>query len=63
MVLMQYARYVTSSSKFKLEEQLCFAAKLNIMPIHKIQAALNIIVKYIEDHMLNQQLKMSYILL
>ena len=52
-----YARNVISLSKFKLEEQLCFTAKLNIMHIHKLQAALNAVVKYIEDNNLNQYVK------
>ena len=49
-----HARYVISLSKVKLEEQLCFAVKLNIMHIHRIQAALKAIVKYIEDNKLNR---------
>ena len=46
--------YMISLSKFKLEEQLCFTAKLNIMYMHIFQAALNVIVKYIEENKLNQ---------
>ena len=49
-----YARYVISLSKFKLEEQLCFAAKLNIVHINRPQAALEALVKYIEENKLNQ---------
>ena len=49
-----YARYVISLSKFKLEEQLCFAAKLNIVHINRLQAALDTLVKYIEENKLNQ---------
>ena len=48
---------MTSLSKFKLEEQLCFAAKLNILHIHRLQAAVSAIVKYIEDNSLNQYVK------
>ena len=32
-----FARYVISLSKFKLEEQFCFAVKLNIMHIRTLQ--------------------------
>jgi hypothetical protein len=49
-----YARYVLSLSKFKLEEQLCFAAKLNIVPINRLQVALDTLVKYIVENKLNQ---------
>ena len=49
-----YARYVISLSKFKLEEQLCFAVKLNIVHINRIQAALDTLVKYIEENKLYQ---------
>ena len=49
-----YARYVISLSKFKLEEQLCFAAKLNIVHINRLQAALDTPVKYIEENKLYQ---------
>jgi hypothetical protein len=45
-----YARYVISVSKFKLEEQLCFAAKLNTVHINRLQVVLDTIVKYIEEN-------------
>jgi hypothetical protein len=51
-----FARYLISLSKFKLEEQLYFAAKLNIMHTHRRQAALNAIVEYFEDNNLNHYL-------
>ena len=40
-----YPRYVKSLSKFKLEEQLCFAAKLHTVHINRLQAALDTLVK------------------
>ena len=49
-----FARYVISLRKFKLKEQLRFAVKLNIMHINRLQAALNAIVKHIEDEKWNQ---------
>ena len=49
-----YARYLISLSKFKLKEQSCFAADLNIMHIHRLQAALHTILKYTQDNKLNQ---------
>ena len=47
------ARYVMSWSKFKLEEQLYFAAKRNITHMRRLQGALNAKVKYIKDNNLN----------
>ena len=35
-----FARYVMSLIKFKLDEQLCFAAKVNIMHIQRLQDGL-----------------------
>ena len=52
-----YARYVIFLSKFKLEEQLCFAAKLDIMHIHRLVTALNFIMKYIVDNKLNHYVR------
>jgi hypothetical protein len=49
-----YARYVISLSKFKLEEQLCFAAKLNTVHINRLQTTLDTLVKYIDENKLNQ---------
>ena len=49
-----YARYVMSLSKFKMEEQLCFAAKLNIVHINRLQAALDALVKYIDEKKMHQ---------
>jgi hypothetical protein len=49
-----FARYVASLSKSKLEDQLGFAAKLDIVHINRLQAALNTIVKYIEENKLYQ---------
>ena len=49
-----YARYVISLNNFKLEEQLCFAAKLDIVHINKLEASLNTLVKYIEENKLYQ---------
>jgi hypothetical protein len=49
-----YARYVISLSNFKLEEQLCFAAKLNIVHINRLQAALDVLVKYIDENKMHQ---------
>ena len=40
------ARYVISLSKFKLEEQLYFAAKVNIMHIERLHDSLNALVKH-----------------
>jgi hypothetical protein len=45
-----YNRYVISLSKFKSEEQTCFAAKVNIAHIQKLQDGLNALVKYIEEN-------------
>ena len=47
-----YARYVLSLSKFKLEDQLCLAAKVDIIHIHRLQSALNEIVKHMDDNKL-----------
>jgi hypothetical protein len=47
-----YTRYALSLSKFKLEDQLCFAAKVDIAHIHRLQSTLNARVKYIEDNKL-----------
>ena len=51
------ARYVIPLRKFKLEEKLGFATKLNKMNIHRLHAALNAIVKSIEDNKVNQYVK------
>ena len=55
-----YARYVISLSKLKLEDQLFFAAKLNIMLKHRIQAALNAIMKCINYNKLKQYEKKEW---
>ena len=47
-----FGRYVISLNKCKLEEQLCFAAKVNIMYISRLQHELNAIVKHIEENRL-----------
>ena len=51
------ARYAISLSKFKSEKQLCFALKVHIMYIHRLQDGLNALVKYTEDINLNQSIK------
>ena len=43
------ARYVTSLRKFKLEKQLCFEAKVNIMHIQILQDGLKAFWKYTEQ--------------
>jgi len=43
------SRYVISLSKFKLEEQLRFTAKVNTMHISRLQNGLNAIMRHIED--------------
>ena len=48
------ARHAILLSKFKLEEQLCFAVQVNIMHIQRLQDRLNALVKYIKDNDLNQ---------
>ena len=45
-----YARYVISLSKFKMEDQLCFAAKVDIAHVNRLQCALSALVKHIEDN-------------
>jgi hypothetical protein len=47
-----YARYVLSLSKFKIDDQLCFAAKVDIAHMNRLQSALNAIVKHIDDNKL-----------
>ena len=49
-----FARYVISLRKFKLEEQVWFAAKVNTMRIHRLQNALNVIMINVENTELNQ---------
>ena len=49
-----YARYVISLSKFKQEEQLSFAAKLNIVHINRLRAALDVLAKYIDENKMYQ---------
>ena len=55
--------YITSLSKFKSKEQSCFAEKMNIMNIQRLQDRLNALVKYIEDNDLNQYIKKGVSLL
>jgi hypothetical protein len=45
-----YARYVISLSKFKMEDQLCFSAKVDIAHVNRLQCALSALVKHIEDN-------------
>ena len=45
-----YNGYVITLSKFKSEEQLCFAAKVNIVHIQRLQDGLNALAKYIEEN-------------
>ena len=45
-----FGRYVISLSKFKSDEQLCFAAKVNIMYLSRLQHGLNAIMKHIEEN-------------
>ena len=52
-----FVRYVISISKFKLEDQLCFAAKVNIMHTQRLKDGFNALVKYIQDNDLNQYIK------
>ena len=52
-----FSRYVISLSRFKMDEQLCFAAKVNIMNISTLQAGLNAIVEHIEKNGLTHLLK------
>ena len=52
-----FAWHVISLSKFKLEEQVCFAAKVNIMQIQRLQDGWYALVKYIEDINLDQNNK------
>ena len=52
-----FAWYVISLKKFKLEEQLYFAEKVNIMYVQRIQDGLNLSVKYIKGNNLNQLIK------
>ena len=40
-----------------VQERFCFAGKVNIVHIHRLQDALSATVKYIEDNELNQFLK------
>jgi len=49
-----YARYVISLSKFKQEEQLCFAGKVNILHINKLRSALDVLSKYIDENKMHQ---------
>ena len=56
-----FEKYVISISKFKLEKRLCFAAKINIKHVHRLQDELKALVKYIEDNDLNQYMKKSEI--
>ena len=49
-----YARYVIPLSKFKQEEQLCFAGKVNIVHINKLLSALDVPSKYIDENKMNQ---------
>jgi len=48
------AGYVISLSKFKLEEQLFFAAKVNMIYMHRLQDGLNAFAEYIEGIHLNK---------
>jgi len=52
-----FARYVITLSRFKLEGQLCFTAKVNIIHIQRLHDGLDALVKYIEDSDLNQSIK------
>jgi hypothetical protein len=52
-----FGRYVISLSKFKLEEQLCFAPKVNIMHTSRLQLGLNAIMKHVEDNKLGHLVK------
>jgi len=52
-----FERYVISFSKLKSEEQSCFATKVNIMHIQRVQDKLNALVKYREDNCLNQYIR------
>ena len=62
-----FGRYITSLSKFKLEEQLYFTAKANIMRITRLQHGLNATMKHIEDngltHLNEKRMKMYSTLL
>ena len=51
-----FAQYLITLRKSVSEEQLCFAAKVNIMHIQILQDGLNALVKYTEDNDLNQSL-------
>ena len=46
-----------SLSKFKSEEQSCFAVKVNIMHIQRLLDGLNALAKYIEDIDLNKSIR------
>ena len=52
-----FARYVISLNKFKLEEQLCFTTKGNVMHTQILKDGLNELVKHVEDNNLNQSIK------
>ena len=52
-----FGRYVISLSKFKLEEQLSFAAKVNIMNISRQQLGLNTTMKHIGNNGLGHLVK------
>ena len=44
-----FVRQFISLSKFKSEEQSCFAAKVNVIHIKRLQEGLDTLVKYTED--------------
>ena len=54
-----FNRYVIFLSKFKLEEPLYLAAKVNIMHTSRLKHGLNIIMKHIEDNGLTHLIKKS----
>ena len=54
-----FARYLRTLSKFKLKEEVCFAAKVNIMHIQGLKDRLNALMKYTEYNDLNQSIKKS----
>ena len=53
------ARYATSLSRFKLEQQLSFAARVHVMHVQRPINGFNALVKYIEDNDMNQYIKRS----
>ena len=54
-----FAQYVILLCKFKTEEQLCFATKMNMLHIQGLQHGLTVLVKYAEGNDLNQFQKRS----